>query len=119
MGRRRHTDYDEAVPTTGRPAVTREGREAQLIALAERRAEEQLKAGTASSQVITHYLKLGAQRERESLEQELLKQKIETERAKVESFQSAKRIEELYTNALNSMRRYRGEEVPEEEPYDD
>lgn len=115
MGKRKGTDYEEAVPNVGRRAVTPIARENQLIALSERRAEEQLKAGTASSQVITHYLKLGAQREREELEKELLRQKIETERAKTESYQSSKRIEELYAKALNAMRRYRGESVSEDE----
>lgn len=114
MGRRRN-DEDVRPVRIGRPAITPRGREAQLINLAEQRAEEQLRAGTASSQVITHYLKLGAQREREELEQELLRQKIETEKAKVESYQSAKRVEELYANALKSMRAYRGESVEEEE----
>lgn len=114
MGRRKN-DEGEVFERRQRPAINERAREAQLISLAEQRAEEQLRAGTASSQVITHYLRLGAQREREQLEQELLRHKIETEKAKVESFQSAKRIEELYANALNSMRRYRGEDVEENE----
>lgn len=108
MGRRK-IDSEEKTFKRGRPAVGARSRESQLIALAERRAEEQLEAGTASSQVITHYLKLGAQREREALEQELLRQKIETEKAKVESYQSAKHIEELYADALRSMSEYRGD----------
>ena len=114
MGRRKEL-REERVFAKQRPATTPRARENQLISLAEQRAEEQLRAGTASSQVITHYLRLGAQREREELERELLKQKIETEKAKVESYQSAKRVEELYANALNSMRRYRGEDISEEE----
>lgn len=115
MGRRKN-DSEETIFKKERPAIGARARENQLIALAEKRAEEQLQAGTASAQVITHYLKLGAQREREALEQELIKQKIETERAKVESFQSSKRIEELYAQALNSMKIYRGEEIPDSEP---
>ena len=114
MGKRKtEAGEDERIVSRRKPAATQRARESQLISLAERRAEEQLLAGTASSQVITHYLRLGAQRERDELEQELLRQKIETEKAKVESFKSAKRVEELYANALNSMRRYRGEDVDE------
>ena len=41
----------------GRPALTPEARENQLISLAIDLAEQQLRDGTASSQVITHYLK--------------------------------------------------------------
>ena len=115
MGRRKASDVEEGNIRVGRRAVTPRGRENQLISLAEQRAEEQLLAGTASSQVITHYLKLGAQREREELEQQLLRQKIKTEEAKLESYQSAKRIEELYANALSSMREYRGDDIVKEE----
>ena len=39
--------------------------------------------------------------------------------AKIESIQSAKRVEELYTNALNAMRRYSGQgDADESEDYD-
>ena len=66
----------------GRPSTTREGREAQLIALATDLAEKQLMEGSASSQVVTHFLKLGSTREtkeqeRLASENELLKAKIE------------------------------------------
>ncbi len=89
-----------------RPALTPEARENQLISLAVDLAEQQLRDGTASSQVITHYLKLGTEKER--LEREKLMKENELLRAKTESIQSTKRIEELYENALNSMRRYGG-----------
>lgn len=89
-----------------RPALTPEARENQLVSLAVDLAEKQLIEGTASSQVITHYLKLGttkykAEMEKAELEKELLK-------AKTESLQSAKRVEELYTDALKAMREYSG-----------
>lgn len=42
------------------PATTPEARENQLIALAVDLAEKQMREGTASAQVITHYLKLGS-----------------------------------------------------------
>lgn len=94
-------------PRRSRPALTPEARENQLIALAIDRAEQQLLDGTASSQVITHYLKLGSTKER--LEREKLERENELLRAKAESIQSAQRIEELYKNALDAMRSYRGE----------
>lgn len=89
-----------------RPALTPEARENQMIALAVDLAEKQLMEGTASSQVITHYLKLGTTRER--LEKELLAREVELKRAKTEALQSAKRIEELYTDAIKAMRKYGG-----------
>lgn len=98
-----------------RPAITPEGRENQLIASAIDLAEKQIRSGTASSQVITHYLKLGSTRER--LEQERLRKENELLSAKVEQLASAKRIEDLYNTALNAMRSYAGQETDEE--YDD
>lgn len=89
-----------------RPATTVEGRENQLISLAVDLAEQQLAAGTASSQVITHYLKLGSSKER--IEKEILEEQRELIRAKTEAIQSGKRVEELYKNALNAMRTYSG-----------
>lgn len=99
-------------PTTNsvrkmRPALTPEARENQLISLAVDLAEKQLMEGTASSQVITHYLKLGSTKER--IEKEILEKQKELIEAKTQSLQSAKRIEELYANALDAMRRYSGQ----------
>lgn len=88
------------------PAMTPEARENQLIALAVDLAEKQLSEGTASAQVITHYLKLGTTKE--SLEKEKLARENELLKAKTESLQSQKNIEELYTNALNAMKSYSG-----------
>lgn len=90
-----------------RPALTPEARENQMIALAVDLAEKQLLEGTASSQVITHFLKLATSRER--LEREKLEKENELLRAKTEAIESAKRVEELYSNALKAMRSYRGE----------
>ena len=89
------------------PALTPEGRENQLISLAIDLAEKQLSEGTASAQVITHYLKLGSTKER--LEKEKLEKENELLKAKTESIQSAKRVEELYREALNAMKRYSGQ----------
>lgn len=90
-----------------RPALTPEARENQLISLAVDLAEEQLRNGTASSQVITHYLKLGSTKER--IEKEILEKQKELISAKTEAIQSTKRIEELYTNAITAMRSYSGQ----------
>lgn len=89
-----------------RPALTPEARENQLIFLATELAEQQLRDGTASSQVITHYLKLGSSKER--IEKEILMKQKDLISAKTEALQSAKRIEELYANAINAMKSYSG-----------
>ena len=100
-----------------KPALTPEARENQLIYLATELAEQQLRDGTASSQVITHYLKLGSTKER--LEQEILKENKKLLTAKTEALQSAKRIEELYANAISAMRRYSGNGGEEDESEDE
>jgi hypothetical protein len=92
-----------------RPATTSEGRENQLITLASDLAERQLVEGTASSQVITHFLKLASTREQ--LEQERLQRENLLLSAKVDQIASARRIEELYEVALNAMRQYSGRDV--------
>ena len=98
---------DEDPPKRRRPpATTPEARENQLISLAVDLAEKQLSKGTASSQVITHYLKLGSTKER--IEKEILEKRKELIIAKTEAMKSAKKVEELYMNALNAMRAYSG-----------
>lgn len=99
-----------------RPALTEEGRENQLISSAIDLAEKQIAEGTASSQVITHFLKLGSTRER--LEQERLRRENQLLESKVEMMASAKRVEELYESALNAMRLYSGR-MPDEDSMDD
>jgi hypothetical protein len=82
--------------------------ENRLIGLAADLAEKQLKEGTATAQVITHYLKLGSTREK--LEQEKLKRENALLESKAELMASAKRVEELYATALDAMRSYAGTE---------
>jgi hypothetical protein len=93
------------------PAKTPEAREQQLIAAAVDRAEQQLLDGTASAQVITHYLKLGSSRER--LEQQRLEHENQLTAAKIEAMSSQKEIERLYGEALAAMSAYSGREVSE------
>lgn len=102
-----------------RPATTPEARENQLIALAVDLAEKQLMEGTASSQVITHYLKLGSTKEK--IEKEILQEQKKLVQAKTENLQSAKRIEELYTKAIDAMKNYSGQtnNNDEDDDYED
>lgn len=98
------------------PATSLEGRENQLITLAVNLAEEQLRAGTASSQVITHYLKLGTTRER--LEQERLRQENELARAKREKIQADAHADEVYAEALAAFRSYSGYDSEDDDFYE-
>jgi hypothetical protein len=101
-----------------RPATTEVNRENQLISSAIDLAEKQLIEGTASAQVITHYLKLGSTREK--LEQERLYRENELLGARVDTLASAKKVEELYSAALDAMRSYAGREIANrEEEYDE
>lgn len=102
--------------TRVRPAITPEARENQVIAMAYDLAEKQIREGTASSQVITHFLKLGSTKER--IENEILERQKELITAKTEALQSQKRVEELYTNALSAMRSYQGTSRDEYEDQD-
>ena len=95
-----------------RPALTPDARENQLIALAVDLVEQRLLDGTASSQETTHFLKLGSMKNR--LEMEKLQEENKLLKAKTESIQSQKRVEELYLEALNAMRNYAGQGEPNE-----
>lgn len=90
----------------GRPALTPEGRENQLIGLAVDLAEQQLRDGTASAQVITHYLKLGSTMAK--LEKERLRIDNELAEAKIKSINSMARMEEVYKDAIKAMKLYSG-----------
>lgn len=96
-----------------RPGSTPEARANQLVALAYDLAEKQLREGTASSQVITEFLKLGS--EKANLEREKLKGENELLRAKVEKLQSEQRSEELFAEAIKAMSRYQGHSSDEED----
>lgn len=96
-----------------RPALTPESREDQLVALAINLAEKQLLEGTASAQVISHFLKIGSTKER--IEKEILEEQKDLIKAKTEALKSEKRVEELYQEALDAMRRYAGQEIDERE----
>lgn len=90
-----------------RPALSPEARENQLISLAIDLVEKRLIDGSASSQETTHFLKLASTKSR--VEKEILEKQKELITAKTEALQSAKRVEELYSEAINAMRRYSGQ----------
>lgn len=91
------------------PALTPIARENQIIVQAVDLAEKQILQGTASSQIITHYLKLAATRERERLEETKLRKEIELLEAKTKAIQDSQDIKQMYEEAMNAMKVYRGD----------
>ena len=96
----------------GRPALDPETRENQMIALAVNLAEKQLRDGTASSQVITHFLKLGTTKA--ELEKEKLRIENRKTEAQIKSIENADEMKEVYEKALRAMRNYQGNGEPDE-----
>jgi hypothetical protein len=100
-----------------RPATTPDGREKQLIAIAVDLAEKQILAGTASAQVITHYLKLGSSREQ--LEQQRIRHENDLMAVKRDAIAKQEDIQLLFAEATRAMTLYKGEDVPVKDEYDD
>lgn len=101
----KESDEDEVDPIH-KPATTPEARENQLISLAVDLAEKQLRDGSASSQVITHYLKLAAIREK--LEQRYVEKQIELADAKIEALRKGEEYETILREAIDAMKEYKG-----------
>ena len=89
-----------------RPAMSPEARELQLVSMSMDEAEYLIRNHKASSQVITHFLKLGSTLA--ELEKEKLIAENQVLKAKAELIKSTKASEELYTKALEAMRNYSG-----------
>lgn len=89
-----------------RPAKTTKGRESQVIGLAWDLAAKQLEEGTASSQVITYFLKLGS--EKTQLEILKLEREADLMKAKQDSIESEKKHAELFDRAIAAMKEYSG-----------
>lgn len=99
------------------PARTPEEEENYMIGISVRAAEEQILSGRASSQLLTHYLKLATVKER--LEKEKLEKEIELLKAKTEAIESAKQSEELYREAIKAMAIYAGADTDDGEEVED
>lgn len=113
MGRRKKNADDISENYPHSRARTPEEQENYMISLAMDLAEERLRSGTASSAEVVHFLKLGSSRER--IEQEDRRRDIELKSAKTEAIATGQRIEALYSDAVNAMRRYSGQVTQHEE----
>ena len=96
---------EEAKPKL-RPALSEDAREKQLISLAMDEVEKRIRNGTASSQELCHFLKLGTQEKK--LEREKLEKENELLVAKTEALKSARQVEELYKEAIKAFGIYSG-----------
>ena len=113
MGRKEATssqsDITKIKPST---SMSDDAREQRMIKYATDLAEKQLREGTASAQVITHYLKLGSSRER--LQQREKQQNIKLSEAKIESIRSEAKIESMFEDVVSALKRYSGSEEDEQ-----
>lgn len=107
MAKARKGDESDS-PKKIRRAISPEAREQQIISLAIDEAERQILNHTASSQVLTHFLKLATEKAR--LERAKLESEIELLEAKGEAYKSQAHMDELYTEVLHAFKEYRGEE---------
>lgn len=87
-----------------RAADSPDSQNQRMIALAMAQAEKQLEEGTASQQIVVHFLKLGCAQA--DLEKKKLEQEIEMIKAKTEALESTKRVEQLYTEAMAAFKSY-------------
>lgn len=110
QNRTTHKDPDpnvNLIKTPRGPAATSmEARENELISMAYDAAEERIRNGTATSQEIVHFLKLGSSRDR--LEKEMMEAEMELKQAKIQALESAEHLEKIYNDAIEAMKRYSG-----------
>lgn len=83
-------------------------REQQMIGLAVDLAEQKLRDGTATSQIIEHYLKLASTKA--NLDLELARQQLLLTQAKTEAIQTENSGKRDYDEVLRAMRSYQGVE---------
>ena len=88
-------------------ATTMEARENELISMAYDAVEERIRNGTATSQELVHFLRLGSMKERTA--QKVLEADMELKMAKVQAIQESAHTDELYSKAIEAMRRYNGD----------
>lgn len=91
------------------PVTTVEARENQAINLAYQVAEKQMREGTVSATVLTHFLKLAT--EKEKLEKEKLRSDLALANAKIAQIESQEELAEKYVAAMAALKEYNGEEV--------
>lgn len=95
-----------------RPAIDPEVREKQLVSRAMDLAEQRLMDGTASSQEIVYFLKLGSQKHQAEMDK--LKEENKLLQAKTEHLEATKISSAMFEDAIKAMRNYQGNGDPDE-----
>lgn len=111
MGRRAKIPESEAnqvLTREERPDFTDAAMERRLVGLAYDEAERRLKDGTASSEMVCHFLRVGSSKE--YLEKQILESKAELTRAKTELFKAQQKSEEMFVEAISAFRSYKGDD---------
>ena len=98
------------------PVHSPRARENQIINLAYDEAEKRIRKGTATSQLLTFFLKLGSLREQMELEK--IKSDLKLAEAKINQINEQKDIKKLYQKAIDAQKKYRGSVFSEEEEDD-
>lgn len=111
----RKVETSEETPRRTRRASNPDAREKEMIALAMDYAEKQMKEGKASSQVVTHFLKLAT--EREKTERKILRLQEKLVKAKTDVYKSNAETSKMYQKAIDAMRKYSGN--GDDDDYDD
>lgn len=99
------------------PPMSPEAQQNRMISMAINCAEKQLRDGTASSQIICHYLKMAS--EKDKLELEKTRAEVELMKAKAKQLESQERMEQLYAGAIQAMSRYGGSSLGDEDDEED
>lgn len=105
MEKRRESDED--IVKSVRRASTPHAREMQVAAAAYDLAEKRILEGTASDTLIREFIKIGSPKEQ--IEREILEKQRDMIVAKTEALQSARRVDEMYSEALTAFRSYHGD----------
>ena len=87
-----------------RKGTSLEAREAQLTALAYDEVERRIMNHEATSQELVHFLRMGSSKEKREAEMDRLE--MELKEAKREALESAKRMEDLYKDAIGAVLSY-------------
>jgi hypothetical protein len=98
-----------------RPGLTPEAEENQCIALAYRLAKQRLADGSASSQEVTHFLKMGSSKTQKEIDK--LTEENKLLQAKTKALESAEDMKELYAEAIKAMATYQGHGDNEDDEY--
>lgn len=97
---------NEPKPLRARPSLNPEVRQQQLIGLTMDVVEKQLRDGTASSQTISHFLKLSTTQHELELEKTRLENNLLE--AKADEIQFRKEMEMGYEDVIKALAKYQG-----------